>query len=201
VFHLVALRKTLLYLHLELNPKIDDNCVPALLLLSKLRFLSLIDTDIGMIGLRQLALRFREQRRRIEMIIPNKCEEYLNRMHTHVRSTRDTQLTLRPGLSSQYILRPEPPLIVDSRACDTLSAASLRRNLAAHAIQNPAIVASGTKAEMSTRLKALLEQREADYAVRAMFWGEEDQNSYEGTIEIGSIGTQNGEDKDGSMEM
>lgn len=145
--------------------------------MTKLRFLSLIDTGIGMPGIRRLALHVREAHRRIDMIMPNKCEEYLHSTFSFLPPGLLANW-FASGLSSQYVIQPEPPLVVDPEACTSLSAASLRRNLAAHAAQNSAIVTGGTKAEMAERLTALLQRREADCAVRAMLWGEDDQNDH-----------------------
>jgi hypothetical protein len=88
VFHLVALRRTLGYLHLEENPSIDDDAVPALLLLNKLRFLSLLDTGVHMPGIRRLAAVLKTESRRLDVTIPLMCEDYLNRMsRATLRST------------------------------------------------------------------------------------------------------------------
>lgn len=71
------------------------------------------------------------------------------------------------------MINPEPPLIVEPTACGTLSVSALKRNLAEHAIFNPAIVASGTKAELAARLESILQTREMDMLVREMICGEE----------------------------
>jgi hypothetical protein len=78
IYHLVALRRTLWHLHLEENPNIDDNAVPPLLCLSKLRFLSLIDTGLGMAGVRRLALSLEEAARAVDVTVPLACEEYIS---------------------------------------------------------------------------------------------------------------------------
>lgn len=74
----------------------------------------------------------------------------------------------------KYLLNPTPPLISDPALCTHLSAAALKRNLSAHAICNPAILAGGTKAEMKARLKEILETRAMDLRVRGMMWNVED---------------------------
>lgn len=74
-------------------------------------------------------------------------------------------------MHKKYLLEPLPPLIVNPKICAHLSAAALQRNLAAHAMTNPDIMAAGSKAEMAERLKALLELRKADMLVRDMILG------------------------------
>jgi hypothetical protein len=55
VFLLVSLKQTLTQLSLAKNPNINNEVVPAILLLSNLSFLSIFDTSIEMIGLHHLA--------------------------------------------------------------------------------------------------------------------------------------------------
>jgi hypothetical protein len=76
-------------------------------------------------------------------------------------------------MDSKYLLHPVPPLIVNPNVCAQLSAAALKRNLAAHAISNPAILAAGTKLEMLERLHGILTTRKMDLLVRTMIQGNE----------------------------
>ncbi|GLB44753.1 putative MINDY deubiquitinase [Lyophyllum shimeji] len=156
IFLLVPLKRSLTQLSIGSNPGIDDDAVPALLLLSKLSFLSILDTSIYMPGLRRLARTIYYEDRIIDIEIPSSCEEYVDDMH------------------NKYALDPRPPLVTDPEVCALLSAAALQRNLAAHAAINPGIVAAGGKAEMAERLRALLEMRRMDLLVRDMFRGVED---------------------------
>jgi hypothetical protein len=94
---------------------------------------------------------------------------------------------LRAGLDSQYLLQPAPPLVVDVTAVGALSAAALRRNLGAHAAQNPALLVGGTKAEMAMRLTEVLERRAADLRVRSMLWGKDEQDGSENDEHEGSM--------------
>ncbi|KAJ6578054.1 hypothetical protein B0H19DRAFT_1208086 [Mycena capillaripes] len=153
IFHLVALRRSLLQLSIATNPHIDDDAVPAILMLSKLSFLTILDTSIEMPGLRRLAQTIYEERRVIDIEIPSECETYVD------------------NLSSRYLLNPAPPLIDNPAVVPELSAAALKRNLAAHAACNDAVVAAGTKAEMVERLRLLLVTRKADLLVREMIQG------------------------------
>jgi len=74
-------------------------------------------------------------------------------------------------MDKKYELDPRPPLITEPDACAQLSAAALQRNLAAHAMKNPDIVAGGGKVEMTERLRTLLEMRRMDMLVRDMIHG------------------------------
>ncbi|TFK50185.1 hypothetical protein OE88DRAFT_1632051, partial [Heliocybe sulcata] len=161
IFHIVSLRRTLTDIHVRSNPAIDDDAVPALLMLTHLRSLSLYGTSVGMPGLRRFARTINQEDRHLDIEIPAACEEYIEDM------------------ASKYMINPRPPLIVEPGACDSLSVAALKRNLGEHANYNKAIVTSGTKAEMMGRLKGLLEARKMDLLVRAMVWGEEGQESLE----------------------
>lgn len=67
-----------MFLSIACNPLIDDNAVPALLLLCKLSYLSIIDTGIGMSGLRVLAGTIHEEDRVIDIEIPTVCEFYID---------------------------------------------------------------------------------------------------------------------------
>ena len=60
------------------NEGIDDDAVPALLILGKLQYLSLLDTNITMSGVRRLASALDNTGRFAEVEIPSDCEEYLN---------------------------------------------------------------------------------------------------------------------------
>ena len=49
------------------NERIDDDAIPALLILRKLNYLSLLDTSVSMAGVRRLALEVDESQRYIEV--------------------------------------------------------------------------------------------------------------------------------------
>ena len=78
VFLLVSLKRTLTQLSLAKNPNIDNEAVPAIVLLSKLSFLSIFDTSIEMIGLRRLAETIFEDNRAVNVEIPIICEAYID---------------------------------------------------------------------------------------------------------------------------
>jgi hypothetical protein len=69
--------------------------------------------------------------------------------------------------------------VTDPAAVAPLSIGALRRNLAAHAARNGAILAGGTKAEMSERLERVLTLRRQDLVVRAMMWDDAREESRE----------------------
>lgn len=78
MFLLVPLKRSLTQLSLAINPYIDDDAVPALLLLSNLTFLSILDTSIEMPGLRRLANTISAEERGIAIEIPSVCEHYID---------------------------------------------------------------------------------------------------------------------------
>jgi hypothetical protein len=77
-------------------------------------------------------------------------------------------------MHTKYLLNPLPPLISNPQVCARLSAAALQRNLAAHAAENPSIMATGSKEQMVERLRTLLETRKMDMLVRGMILGSEE---------------------------
>ncbi|KAJ7629683.1 hypothetical protein DFH06DRAFT_1439985, partial [Mycena polygramma] len=129
IFHLVALKRSLLQLPIATTPQIDDDAVPALLMLCKLSFLPILDTGIALPGLRRLTQTVYDERRVIDIEIPFACETYVD------------------NLSSRYLLNSVPPLIEHATVVPEFSAAALKRNLAEHAACNPA-VAVDTKPEL-----------------------------------------------------
>ncbi|KAG1857914.1 hypothetical protein C8R48DRAFT_606842 [Suillus tomentosus] len=154
IFLLVTLKEKLSYLNLAHNPKIDDDAIPAILLLTNLGYLSIQATGIDMPGFRRLAAVIHAEDRVIDIEIPFRCEKYIDNLH------------------KQYLVDPALPLITDSSACPLLSDVALIRNLQAHADVNPSIVPTGTRLEMIERLKKLLERRQMDLVVRSMICGE-----------------------------
>ena len=56
----------------------DDDAVPALILLQKLSYLSVLDTTIGMAGLRRFAQVIMDEDRNMEIEIPQECEDYID---------------------------------------------------------------------------------------------------------------------------
>lgn len=78
VFLLVNLKEKLQYLNLAHNPKIDDDAIPAILLLAKLGYLSIQATGIDMPGFRRLAAVIHTEDRIIDIEIPYRCEKYID---------------------------------------------------------------------------------------------------------------------------
>ena len=56
ICHLVSLRRSLTELYIGANPRVTDDVVTPLLMLSKLSRLSLVDTSASLMGLRRLAV-------------------------------------------------------------------------------------------------------------------------------------------------
>ncbi|KAH6909351.1 hypothetical protein BKA70DRAFT_1562190 [Coprinopsis sp. MPI-PUGE-AT-0042] len=154
VFLLVPLKHTLTKLSVATNPDINSDCVPALLILKQLAFLSILDTCVDMVGLRRLALAACEGHyTAIDIEIPCDCDTYIE------------------NIEKMYLVNPQPPLITDPSACSSLTTTALRVNLTAHANRNPAISAAGTHEEMAERLKEILTRREMDLVVAQMLRG------------------------------
>lgn len=189
IFHLVALRRSLLQLSIATNPHIDDDAIPAILMLSKLSFLTILDTSVDMPGIRRLAQTIYDERRVIDIEVPSACETYIDSaffsfLPPSLPSSPSSSpsfpsssminhhsLTTLADMDTQYLVDPQPPLINNPSIVPELSAAALKRNLAAHAARNPAIAAAGSKPEMAQRLIALLETRQMDMLVREMLLG------------------------------
>ena len=170
VFLLVSLKRTLTQLSLAKNPDIDNEAVPAILLLSKLSFLSIFDTSIEMIGLRRLAETIFDDNRTVNVEIPLVCEAYIDSMCFGLVFI---SANFRIDIHSQYLAFPLPPLITNPQASAQLSLAALKRNLEAHAACNPSILAAGTRPEMVQRLSEILKIRKLDMLVKDMLSGDD----------------------------
>ncbi|KAF8637752.1 hypothetical protein AX17_002594 [Amanita inopinata Kibby_2008] len=160
VYLLLPLKRTLLDLNIARNPQIDDDVVPALLMMVNLSYLSLAETFIDMPGARRLANDQTFKTRRVIIDFPQWCHEYVDKME------------------HQYLLELPPPLVSNPSLCDRLSSAALKRNLVAHSVVNPEIGTSGTKKEMAERLKNILQTRLYDLEVRRMIRCSEDTDSH-----------------------
>ncbi len=77
IFLLVPLKSTLTRLSLSTNPDIDNDAVPALLLLHRLSVLSLLDTAIDMEGFRRIAEVVHRDHRVVRIKFPFTCEYYI----------------------------------------------------------------------------------------------------------------------------
>ncbi|KAF8556542.1 hypothetical protein OG21DRAFT_1495494 [Imleria badia] len=139
VFHIVALKHKLQYLDLSGNLSIDDDAIPALILLENLHYLSVARTGVLMPGLRRLAVSVKRGQRDMDVKIPSMCKDYID------------------GIHKQYLMYPAPPLILDPDVISILSIGALSRNLEAHAAINSSIVFTGPRHEMEERLRKILE--------------------------------------------
>ncbi|KAJ8523104.1 hypothetical protein ONZ45_g388 [Pleurotus djamor] len=161
VFLLTSLKRSLAFLSVSYNPAINDDAVPAILVLAKLEYLSILGTGVKMPGLRKLASAALADRRPLRLDCPASCEKYISRLHT------------------QYLVNPAPPLIVGPELCGQLSVAALKRNLSAHSEANPTIFAGGNKQEMVIRLRELLDRRRSDILVRDLVFGVNEEETVE----------------------
>lgn len=74
---MVRLKWSLKELYVDGNPRIDDESVGPILLLTRLRYLSVINTSVGMLGLRRLAADVFDNPRQFEIEAPEPCHEYI----------------------------------------------------------------------------------------------------------------------------
>ncbi|KAG6812249.1 hypothetical protein H0H92_003705 [Tricholoma furcatifolium] len=176
IFLLVPLKRSLTQLSIGSNPAINDDAASAIQLLSKLTFLSILDTGFLMPGIRRIAQTIADENRIINVEVPSACTEYIRGECEFLLSYfLFSDLVLWVELDSQYEIDLRPPLIVFPEVCKQLSAAALQRNLLAHKQKNHAILATGSKAEMAERLKSILEARRMDLLVRDMIFGTQDR--------------------------
>ncbi|KAI0703829.1 hypothetical protein BC835DRAFT_1480366 [Cytidiella melzeri] len=147
IFYLTPLKRSLTDLDIAFNSNIDDDAIPALLVLTKLQYLVFQGTCITMVGLRRLARTLKEQKRDMEVEVPRRCEEYISK------------------LSNQYLIQPDPPLITDPEDVSSLTTAAIIRNLTAHSQSGSA---KDESERLALRLRSLLETREADLLAKAL---------------------------------
>ena len=85
----------------------------------------------------------------------------------------ENNLLRNVDIHTKYLLEPHPPLVINENICNRLTARALKCNLEAHANCNPAILASGTHAEMVQRLMGILKTRRQDRLVIEMIQSQE----------------------------
>jgi len=82
ICHLVSLRRSLTELYVGANPRVDDNFVTPLLMLSKLSRLSLVDTGVSLQGLRRFAISVDEAGRAYPRVhVSHEWMKYLKSEH------------------------------------------------------------------------------------------------------------------------
>lgn len=79
VFLILALKHNLRHLDLSGNPSINDDSIPALILLHNLKYLSVFGTGVLMPGLRKLAVATKAGKRVMDIRIPTMCKDYIDR--------------------------------------------------------------------------------------------------------------------------
>ena len=174
IYLLIALKRSLSDLDVAYNDRITDDAIPALLIMDKLQYLSLLETSITIAGVRRLAVELDESKRFIEVEVPRSCEQYINSASPEFivsqNSVRELNLHFPVELSQKYVVDPMSPLITDPLAVDLLSLSALKHNLAAHAEVNSEISAKGAKTELAERLKTILDTRKADLLAQKLVW-------------------------------
>ena len=80
MYYLTPLKRSLTDLDIAYNPKIDDDAIPPVLVLTKLQYMTFHGTSISMVGVRRLAKTLRDQKRDMEVEVPRQCEEYISSM-------------------------------------------------------------------------------------------------------------------------
>lgn len=160
-------------LYLTGNPGVSDEGATNLLYMTQLTTLELDNTGLTMVGLRRFAYGILTQNRKIELEIPEECDNYMNsaqraNLCTRHENSRDVDL------HTQYLVHPSAPLITDPHACGFLSLSALKKNLTEHARYDAEIQVKGTKNDLAPVLRDLLERRRADMQVRAVLWKMDD---------------------------
>ncbi|KAL5526565.1 hypothetical protein ACEPAF_8289 [Sanghuangporus sanghuang] len=148
IMHLIGLRRVLSHLELSWNERITDNAIPTLCRFPSLSFLSLKGTRVTIKGLRKLAYHAEDRDKKISIILPSDCEEYMCNLHTEYETT---------------LIHP---FIHDPEECHTLPISILKENLAVHAARNSGISVDGSRAELEKRLRKILEHRKKDLIVQ-----------------------------------
>jgi hypothetical protein len=77
IYHLISLKWRLRKLYINSNPRIDDDAIAPLLLLSKLVYLTIFDTRVSITGLRRLALELHEAQRHFRVEVSESCYCYI----------------------------------------------------------------------------------------------------------------------------
>ena len=174
IFLLIPLKRTLVHFSIGKNPAINDDAIPALIMLKNLKLLILQGTQVDMGGLRRLASSIHSENRKLRIEIPLHCQHYLGRKLL-VLSRRLIKLLTEhhmvTDIHHHYLLHPVPPLLnkYDREDIWNLQLVELRRNLAAHSAVNRAILTTGNKTEMRLRLSDVLMKRERDLMVKRMY--------------------------------
>lgn len=75
--HLASLKYSLNHLELSANPRIDNDAIASLIVLTRLRFLYMAGTSITMTGVRKLAPALAHKTPEVVFEVPLACGEYL----------------------------------------------------------------------------------------------------------------------------
>ena len=163
-------------LYIGANPRVNDDVVTPLLMLSKLSRLSLVDTGVSIQGLRRFAVSVDGAGQAYPRVhVSPEWLNYLSSKH-HARiglffSFFSTRVSGNADLEKYYQLRVRPPLIDDPSQSKRLSLGALKINLSLQAKCDAASVETATRTELATRLENFLLIRRADILLREFVFG------------------------------
>ena len=175
ICHLVSLRWSLTELYIGANPRVNDDVVTPLLMLSKLSRLSLVDTGISLQGLRRFAVSVDGTEQAYPRV--HVSPEWINYLDSKYRDHPNLGFFLKacflenPGLERNYRLEVQPPLIDDPSQCRRLSLTAIKINLSLHAKCDAVSLETATRAELTTWLEDFLSTRRADILLREFVFG------------------------------
>lgn len=179
VCHLVSLRKSLTELYIGANPRVYDDVVTPLLMLSKLSRLSLVDTGVSLQGLRRFAISVDRAGQAYPRIhVSPEWVNYLRSKHYDCNQIGpflflfllNACIPENAGLEN-YQLEIRPPLIDDPSQCRRLSLIALKINLSLQAKCDTVLLETATKEELTSRLEDFLLIRRADILLQEFVFG------------------------------
>jgi len=174
---MVSLRKSLAELYIGANPRVNDDVVTPLLMLSKLSRLSLVDTGISLQGLRRFAISVDGAgHAHLRIHLSPEWIYYLESKHRDPNRIGaflflNAVFLENAGLEGTKQLEIRPPLIDDPSQCGRLSVTALKINLCLHAKCDAASLETATRAELAFRLKEALLVRRADMLLQEFVFG------------------------------
>ena len=177
ICHLVSLRRSLIELYIGANPRVDDDVITPLLMLSKLSRLSVVDTGVSIQGLRRFAVSVDGAGQAHPRIhVSREWIDYLRSKHRDPNRIgpffcSDRVFSANAGLEETYQSEVRPPLIEDPSQCRRLSLTALKINLSLHTKCDVALLETATKPELTSRLEEFLLIRCADFLLREFVFG------------------------------
>jgi hypothetical protein len=167
----------LIELYIGANPRVDDDVITPLLMLSKLSRLSVVDTGVSIQGLRRFAVSVDGAGRACPRIhVSPEWINYLRSKHRDLNQIErffcsERMFSIYTGLEETYQSEVRSPLIEDPLQCRRLSFTALKINLSLHAKYDAALLETATRAELASRLEHFLLVRRADKLLREFVFG------------------------------